>query len=288
VHRLAVGRDHLLGVAHGTDAAGLQPHHPRALLGDLLEAVGGEQHSGAALAALAHVGHALLLEAQVADRDDLVEEQRVGLELRDDAEGQPQAHPVAVGAQRRVLEALELGELDRPRDDLARAARRHAGGDRGRHRVLAPREDEVEEVAEAEDRGGVGGEQHAPPRRRRQPGGQAQERRLPRAVLPHHADELAAPDRERDVAQRPALLARTQQARQAPADRLAQRLDVPARIGLPGALEADPVHAHRWSAKRSCSARKRANPAAASTPLTATSAATRAPPGPGASSSSDR
>ena len=77
-------------------------------------------------------------------------------------------------------------------------------------------------------------------------GREPQERRLPGAVLAHDPDELAASDRERDVAQRPALLAAARAGRAGGRLTASRRVrGVPARIGLPDVLEADPVGAHR-------------------------------------------
>ena len=69
----------------------------------------------------------------------LVEEQRSGRELGDDAEGQPQPHAVAVGPQRRVGEVLELGERAARRDSARAPARGAEPADQRRGvGVLAP------------------------------------------------------------------------------------------------------------------------------------------------------
>jgi hypothetical protein len=53
---------------------------------------------------------ALLLEPQVTDGEDLVDQQDLGFGADRDGEGEPEAHPVAVGPQRLVHPILELGE----------------------------------------------------------------------------------------------------------------------------------------------------------------------------------
>ena len=60
---------------------------------------------------------ALALERPVADREHLVEQQHVGVEVRRDREAEPHEHPRRVRAHRHVDEVLELRE----RDDLVEA-----------------------------------------------------------------------------------------------------------------------------------------------------------------------
>ena len=79
-----------------------------------------DEQDGAALARdVAHLAEALLLERGVADREHLVDEQDLGLEVRRDGERQPHIHAARVAFDRRVDEALDLGE----RDDLVELAR---------------------------------------------------------------------------------------------------------------------------------------------------------------------
>jgi hypothetical protein len=56
----------------------VQPDGVVALLEDLLQGMGREKHPGARLQPAAHPLHALALEPQVADGDDLVQEDEVG------------------------------------------------------------------------------------------------------------------------------------------------------------------------------------------------------------------
>ena len=69
---------------------------------------------------VAHLAEALLLERRVADRQHLVDEQDLGLEVRRHREGEPHVHAARVALHRRVEEPLDLGE----RDDLVELARR--------------------------------------------------------------------------------------------------------------------------------------------------------------------
>ena len=76
-----------------------------------------EDDRAAALLELEDLAEALALEGLVADGEDLVEEQDVGVEVRGDREAEPHVHPRRVGAHRPVDRVLELGE----RDDLVEA-----------------------------------------------------------------------------------------------------------------------------------------------------------------------
>jgi hypothetical protein len=89
VHRVAVLRHDRLGLTDRAYRASLEPHHPAALPGDLVEAVRREQDTGAVGAALADVIEALLAESHVADGHHLVQQQRVRSELSQHAEREP-------------------------------------------------------------------------------------------------------------------------------------------------------------------------------------------------------
>ena len=69
---------------------------------------------------------ALLLERGVADRQHLVDEQDVGVDLRHQREPEPDQHPRGVVLQLQVGELPELGEVDDLVQPAARLARREA------------------------------------------------------------------------------------------------------------------------------------------------------------------
>ena len=78
-----------------------------------------DEEDGAAPAGdVAHLAEALLLERRVADRQHLVDEQDLRLEVRGDRERQAHVHAARVALHRRVDELLDLGE----RDDLVELA----------------------------------------------------------------------------------------------------------------------------------------------------------------------
>ncbi len=59
-----------------------------------------------------HLAQALLLELDVADRQHLVDDQDLRLQVRRDGERQAHVHAAGVALDRRVEEFLDLGEGD--------------------------------------------------------------------------------------------------------------------------------------------------------------------------------
>ena len=59
-----------------------------------------------------HAPEALPLELGVADGEDLVDDQDLGLEVRGDREREPHVHAAGVALDRRVEELLDAGEVD--------------------------------------------------------------------------------------------------------------------------------------------------------------------------------
>ena len=146
---------------------------------------------------------ALPLERLVTHGEDLVEQQDVRVEERGDRESQPHGHPRRVRAHGPVDRVLELGECD----DLV-----EAGLDVGaaksldrtvQEHVLTAREVEVEARAELEQGADPALATDASGRRLDDPGDDAKERRLARAVAADQADRLASADLGRDVVEGP-------------------------------------------------------------------------------------
>ena len=63
-------------------------------------------------AELLHAPETAALELRVADREHLVDEQDLRLEVRRDREREPHVHPARVALDGRVDELLDAGELD--------------------------------------------------------------------------------------------------------------------------------------------------------------------------------
>ena len=88
----------------------------------------------------------------VADREDLVEQQHVGLDVRGDREAEAHVHPGRVRAHRQVDELLELRERDDLVHHLAHPRTRQAVDRAVEVDVLAAGEVRMEAGAELEQR----------------------------------------------------------------------------------------------------------------------------------------
>ena len=78
----------------------------------MVRVVRDQQQGTAAIQIAAHVGGAFALEGHVADREDLVDQQDVGVHVRGDRVRETRLHPGAIGLHRRVDEVAELREID--------------------------------------------------------------------------------------------------------------------------------------------------------------------------------
>ena len=203
---LPVADDRLVRRPVELDAAVAQQHRPLAQPLDLRRVVRDEDDRAAALLELEDLAEALALERLVADREDLVEQEHVRVEVRGDREAEPHVHPRRVRAHRPVDRVLELGE----RDDLVEALadlRLAETLDRAvQEDVLAAAEVGVEAGAELEQRADPTADGDLALGRLDDPGDQPQQRRLARAVAPDQADRLARRDRDRDVREREHVL----------------------------------------------------------------------------------
>jgi hypothetical protein len=106
-----VPRHRLVGGSEECRPAVRQQQHALAEPADDLHVVRHEEHGGAGLAHPLDPLHALLLEEDVADAQGLVDDEHVGVEAGEHAEGQADEHAAAVEPDRAVEEAVgDLGE----------------------------------------------------------------------------------------------------------------------------------------------------------------------------------
>ena len=184
--------------------------HDRAIA-DLAHEVGrvGDEHDRASFALeLADPFEALALEGLVADREHLVDEQQLGLDVHRDRESEPHVHPRRVVLHLRVDELLELGEGDDLVETAFEVVLRHAEERAVEEDVLAAGEILLETRAQLEE-----GRDPLDPRDRARGGREdardaLQQRRLPRPVVAEEPDGRALGDVELDVAQRVELFSR--------------------------------------------------------------------------------
>jgi hypothetical protein len=148
---------------------------------------------------LAHLSEALALEGRVADRENLVHDQDLRLQVRRHGEREPQLHPARVALDRRVDEALDVGERDDlvelPLDLLAL----HPEDRAVEEDVLATRQVGVEAGADLEQRPDAPPDPSLAFRRVGDARQDLQQGRLPRAVPADDAEHLAALDVEGDA-----------------------------------------------------------------------------------------
>jgi hypothetical protein len=93
------------------NAAGIQQNRSRTERLNGVDVVADEKHRAAIGAGdRSHLAEALLLEFRVADREYLVDDQNLGLEMRGDGEGQSDVHAAAEALDGCVEKLLDFGE----------------------------------------------------------------------------------------------------------------------------------------------------------------------------------
>ena len=162
-----------------------------------------------------HPPEALLLEGEVADGEDLVDDQDLGLQVGGHRERQPELHAARVALHGRVDEGADVRELDDLLEAALDLAALHVEDRAVQEDVLAAGELGMEARAHLEQRSDPAAQPRLAPRRRRDPGEDLEQRALAGAVVADHAEGLAALHLEVDVPQRPELLRL-----RAPAERL--------------------------------------------------------------------
>ena len=89
----------------------LQPHHPVTHLPNLLQAVGHKQHRGPPAHQFHHPLPAFFLKVRIADRQNLVHDQNLGIHHRGNGKGQPGQHTGGIVANGHLDELTQLGEV---------------------------------------------------------------------------------------------------------------------------------------------------------------------------------
>ena len=179
-----------------------QQHRPLAQPLHLGRVVRDEDDRAAALLELEDLAEALALERLVADGEDLVEQEDVGVEMRGDREAEPHVHPRGVGAHGPVDRLLELGEGDDLVEALADLSPLEPVDGAVEEDVLAAAEVGMEAGAELEQRADPAADVDPSRRRLDDPGDQPQQRRLAGAVAADEPDRLPRLDGERHVFER--------------------------------------------------------------------------------------
>ncbi len=195
-----VGHRRRISVAHQPSL--VDPDGAAAVVQHLLPNVRDEEHGLSRLPELLDPRVAFPLELLVADREGLVHEEDVRLDVGRDRKRETGRHPGRVGAHRRIDELFDLRPLDDPPHAPLHLAAGEAQQRPLQHDVLAPGQLTVEAEAELEQRRDPADDEDPPCARRHHSGDQLQERALARAVPPDHPDGLAGLHLEGEVAQR--------------------------------------------------------------------------------------
>ena len=184
------------------DLSLLEDQRPLAVSLDRVHVVGDEDDRPALLAHRPKRRGAALLERRVADRQYLVEDQDVCVDLEHQRECQPDQHPRRVVLQLHLSEPAELGKIDHRVVAPARLARTQPHHHPIEDNVVEGGQLHVESDPELDER-------RQPPRNPDLPAVGAidarqdlQQGALAGTVAPHDADELALGDVERDPADR--------------------------------------------------------------------------------------
>jgi hypothetical protein len=162
-----------------------------------------EEHREPALAQPTQAADALLLKADVTDGQDLVDDEQIGIDRERHGEGQARHHAARVRLQGLLHEAADVGEGRDVGEARAHLLAGNAEDRPAEHHVLATRELRIEPRTQLEHRRHASVHRHAPAGRRQRSRHDLQQRALPRAVSPQHAERLAAPHLKAHVMQGP-------------------------------------------------------------------------------------
>src|SRR5262249_35458903 len=146
---------------------------------------------------------ALLLERRVAHRQDLVDEQDLGVEVGGDGEGQPNIHAAGVALGGGVEEFLDLGESDDVVELAVDLAARHAANGAVEVDILPAGQLLVKARPDLEQADNAAAQLGAAGGRLDDAAEDLEQRRFAGAVAADQADHLAGLDLEADVLQGP-------------------------------------------------------------------------------------
>ena len=202
----SVLRDRVTGVAVEDPGSVAEQHSAIAEPLDGLGVMRDEHDRAATPLELVDLPEALALEFLITDREDLVQEEHVRLNVRGDRKAEPHVHTGGVGAHRQVDEPLQLGECDDLVHQLTDACPGEPMDRAVQVDVLAPREVLVEPGTELEERADSPPDFDPARGRLEDSRDQLQQRRLAGAVAADEPECLAGLDLERDIAKGPDLV----------------------------------------------------------------------------------
>ncbi len=188
--------------------AALEPHGIVAETFDEAQRVRHEQNRLPETTELREFVEALVRESLVADREDFVYEQHVGIDVDRHRKPEPHVHAGGVGLDRCVDEFRELGEVHDVIEPILNLPFREAEHDPVDEDVLATRNLGVKSRAELDQRRHAAVHAHDAAGPLRDPRDELQRRALPRSISANDTEGRALRDEERHVVQRGEDLAR--------------------------------------------------------------------------------
>ena len=205
-HGLGVLVDDVGRVARHADRAVVKPDRPVAEVADGGCVVGDEDEGASLLAKVDKLFHALLLEGDVANGEDLVDQQQFGIDVDCHGEREPHVHARRVRLDRVVDELPKVGEVDDLIKTLGDLLTAHAQDGGVEKDVVASAQLLVEPGTEFEERGHPLGDLDVARVRCEDAGHALEQGRLARTVVADDAERLAGFDIERDVTRAPRTL----------------------------------------------------------------------------------
>ena len=239
---LDVAADHGGGVADLHGPSLVEPIRLAAERPDRRHVVADEEHGAALAGGALHFSEALVLELRVADGEDLVHDEDVGLDVRRDGESQAHVHAGAVALDGHVYERLHAAEGDDLVEALPDLRPLHAQDGAVEVDILAPGEVGMEAGADLEHAGDAAVDLDPSARRLGDAAEDLQKRALAAAVRADDAEAFAGLHLERDVLQRPEFVVRAL----APAEEAPERAGPEALVvALPEMVHDDSGLAHQ-------------------------------------------
>ena len=208
VGRVEVGVGDVVRCAEHAQLAVIDPRRPLTQSHHIGHRVGDEDDRLATIAEVGDAITALGLEVGIADRQHLVDDEYVGIDVDGDRKAEPHEHPRRVVLDRRVDELLEPGELDDVVEPVVHMLAGHTQDGSVEEHVLASAQFRVEPGPEFEQRRHAAVDRDAALVGFEDLGEALQQRRLAAAVVTDDAERFAGGDLEADVTERPEVFVR--------------------------------------------------------------------------------
>jgi hypothetical protein len=184
----------------------VEPDRAPAHLVDGTQVVADEDDCAPLATEVAHLPDALFPESKIADREHLVDEHDLGLDVRGNREREPQVHPPRIALDRSVhvpLEPCEVDDLVVAPTDLPSL---HPENRPVQEDVLAARQLHVKPTPDVEQRPDATTRAGDPRRRLRDAAEDLEQRGLAGTVVADHPERLALTSLEAQIAKSPDLL----------------------------------------------------------------------------------